>query len=550
MPRNSWAPLIGLVVAMGVGLLLLEPSAPAGHEGPVLAPGAFPVTDRWRPGPEAGLLRMDVQLTASPDSLALDPAVDRRSGLEVVPWDQIALSVEDYHPITRSLARGLAEHLTGHLTENGAASPVGMDDRARLVYFVLREDSGLSMPMRQLLSLRLIEESGERGPGGTYRCLLQLSLRDTHRPEVDAASHLLPAGGIAEGDWRLAAEIRADPSATWAEWHIGAGRELAAAVLRTLPAQELAWDEPEDPRQRMLARTTSGYYGPEWAEYASMTWSGAIDTPPKEGVERWTACFQAPLVRGWLGQIWGHQVTRKGETKATLELFKDKIKGADRTWAPAMEIDGGWAWDAKPTANFDHLQARPRPWGTLLAVHRRFAEPDRTLMLWLDLAASGQIQARHQLRRHLFCSGLDPQRLREAAAFLRQDPDAADLAALGSLPDAAPAERQAATVIAWLRGIGKESALPDLTGLPELAAEPIAWDSRPRLFQHAGAPVLLIRAADGRWSCYHRSAGGPPRWHSHRAADARSDLAPGTALVVERSAGQTAAAVSIRTTPQ
>ena len=48
-------------------------------------------------------------------SLELHSAVDKRRGLEVVPWDRVVISLDDDHVATRAVAKALGELMTSQI---------------------------------------------------------------------------------------------------------------------------------------------------------------------------------------------------------------------------------------------------------------------------------------------------------------------------------------------------------------------------------------------------------------------------------------------------
>ena len=506
--KNSWMPVVGLLVTAVLAWFLLLTDYEQGRLGPTIHAGIYPTTERFVPSAPETVLQVTVERTdSSPVIYRADH--DRRVALEIVPWDEIGLSVEDFHPLTKALAKALAEDLTGYLDANGAPAATPQTLRSPLVMLQpAGEAPKFPLALRRILRVRTVSPDGAEFDGWqlgqAVTCRMEVALHDVVDPVVAATTGLVASGSVLEQTLTYAVSVAAPSQAIdWPTWHVTVAREVAKAALQDLYRGGV----PEQPFDIFDSTTAAVHarHHPALPNDAG-AWEQTLGGPPTASVQRWYGVFQQPLVRGWGGAIIGTQVpvTKKGTVSPTIELFEKVM--AKGMWDLSKEDEGYRQWKGNESAVFEYTIAQRSDWGWRLSVMERNPQALQVADAWLAQAGTGDATARIQLRRHLLCAGLSEDWRNSAVGILRTDPDAAEVAMLGLLPDATTQERAMTALVHWVRGIsdvapGPEAAVP--------ATAPIG--GRPVALAVPGRAAVVTRLADGRYQFWYRQAGGQPQ---------------------------------------
>lgn len=521
--KNSWLPVGTMLAVLTGALLLVFAEHEHGRGGPAIEAGIYPLTERFLPtaAEEALPIACTVEEGAG---LAFTADRDDRIGLEVVPWDEVVIALEDHHPLTRSIGKALAEDLTGYLARHDERAATPAEAAARLVVMLPPEtEAPMPLMVRRVLRVRTDAPRGESLEQleieQPVRCTATLGLHDVIGPAIRERIGLVPTGGIRQRSIVVTAEVGAgDETVDWPRWHLSVGRAIARAGLAELyagnpPVQP--WDEPGDHAAAVLARHQADGF----------EWDALPGNPPNTDVDRWYGSWQGPLVRGWGGAIVGMTVpeTKKGLVVPTIERFSEIMdKGL---WEEPEAHDDRMLWRSAREGGFTDTLASRRPWGWRLGVAGRHPQALRIVDAWLQRAREGDRRARSQLRRHLLAPALSDNRRDRIATLLRRGPDLAEQALLGQRADARSSERRAAAVVAWVRGIGDAQRPPDamLRFLPDFRVfhrDLPSWDGRPTLVVDEERIAIPVRTPAGDLQVYWRRADGPPRYARGGAAEA------------------------------
>lgn len=505
--RNSWLPLLALAATAVISVILVSSDYEHGRDGPAIFPGIYPTTERFIPS----LPELQVATAVVPaEPLAFREASDRRVGLEIVAWDELVIALEDHHPLTKSVAKALAEDLTGYLAAQGATAVTPVELASPLVAILPPDESAkLPLAMRRVLRVRTLAPTGPDfmdGPIVEQReAVVEIGQHDVVSPAVAERTGLMTAGSVDERHVRVRAEVAgADDETPWPRWHATVGRAIAATVLRDLFGGDVPpqpWDIAAQRAATVLARHHAV------PDDAAMIWSDLPPNPPHANVDRWYGTFQLPLVRGWGGGIIGTEVpvVKKGVIKPTIEVLADVM--GDEKWEPPERGEERWLWRAARPGGLEDTVAVAAPWGWRMSSFVRHPAVPAIAEAWLELAGGGESGARHQVRRHLLSPGLSTEWRDAAATLLRADPDAADLALLGLRDDASEHERAVAASVAWLRGVDGAAAPADW---PPPIAGP--WGGRPRLVPAGDGRAVIARDARDRLLVWWRHRDRPPRF--------------------------------------
>lgn len=506
--RNSWIPMMALAATAVIAVILVSSDYEHGRVGPAIYPGIYPTTERFVPSLD-GLTVATEAVDGAP--LAYREERDRRLGLEVVPWDELCIALEDHHPLTKSVAKGLAEDLTGFLARNGADGVTPADAIAPLV-IILPTDEFPKLPMavRRVLRVRTLSPAGAAFMEGAIEqpreVVVEVGQHDAVGPAVARRTGMATVGSVRERHVHIRAQVPAVDAATpWPSWHATVGRAIAARALRELhdgDPPERPWDEAADRTTAVLSRHHA------FPAREELAWEEVAPDPPHSSVDRWYGVYQLPLVRGWDGAIVGTEVpvVKKGVVKPTIEVLAE-VMGKGK-WQEPERSDERWLWRANEDGDFGYAIADAADWGWRLSVIQRHPRQAKILEAWLAAAADGDAVSRGQLRRHLLAAGLPSEWRDRAAELLRADPDAADLALLGLRDDASERERKAAQAVAWVRGLPvseRPGSWPD-------GAAAGTWDGRPTLVALPEGGAVVARDAAGAVMLWWRVGERSPRY--------------------------------------
>ncbi|MDA3959237.1 MAG: hypothetical protein PF961_00480 [Planctomycetota bacterium] len=503
--RNSWLPVVTMVIILGAALALLLKEHEHGRSGPAVQPGIYPMTERFLPSLEPSVLPVLCSVTET-EGLAFREQRDDRLGLEVVPWDEIAIAIEDHHPLTRSVAKAMAEDLTGILARNDTNAATPAAAAAHLVVMLPADtQSPLPLMVRRVLRVRTVAPMGadlaKLAPNTGAQLTVEVGIHDALGPAAIAQVGMMPSGGIRQHCIAVQAEVGASQDRIdWPHWHLTVGRAIARDALLALfdgTGPEVPWDEAADRTQAVLDR--------HQASNEALAWTSLPGNPPNASVDRWYGSWQGPLVRGWGGAIIGRTVpvTKEGTIVPTIDLL-NKVMGKGR-WQDPEQDEERWLWRSiKEEGDFEYAIASARAWGWRLSVLGRHDKALEIAVGWLTGAEQGDQRDRAQLRRHLLAQGLPNSWREPAAKLLRTKPDAAEMAVLGRLPDATEAEQAASETIDWIRGLSQDKPMP----VPAQAL-PADWDGRPFLISTANGPAVVSRSAAGLDQAWWRTDEGP-----------------------------------------
>jgi len=530
MQRNSWMPIAAMIVVVWACFMLVQGFGEQGHGGPPVPPGIFPVTEEFVPSLVLNDLQIENQIedAVHEDLPPIGDLQDRRVGLEMVGWDAVAIVLEDQKPLTRTVARGLAEHISGYLYHEGRSSPLRFGfpatERAKQrlsnIALMVPADSPapLPIPVRRVLRLRSIDAALPDQPGASFSARLAVTMHDALRPALRERSGLAPAGGIRARSLLIThqSQARAGAAVDWPRWHASIGRSIADEVLRRLL-----------PRPEKQGAALALRQGGVLAEQGAQAWRSMLQEPPQAGVERWHGAIQTPFLRAWQGVIVGR--AKAGEP--TIERWSKRL--AKGHWEASEQIPaGGLLWRSDGEGNFHRALAIERSYGWEVLAWSPAVQAASLHRAWLQAAADGYVLARSQLRRHLLCSGLPAEQQEAARALLRGNAHAGDLAVLGHVADASDRERQVAAAVAWLRGSSDERP-SELDALAEELTKKL-MPGRPLLLRNGEQLVLLLLDAGGVLACWWDSPTTPRSRLTVGLADQDRVVLDGPALVLER----------------
>ena len=296
--RNSFLPLIALVVVTIAAVLLSTSGAERGSGGPDVQPGIFRLPAKARQ-----------QITSAPISVesVVSGAVGHAEARVVL------LSGGDGEPLTRALLLGLAEEITrrGGLAildpspaKTGEPLPLGSDLRLAVTLAAGAPPAGM--------------------PAGA--CVVTWNIESTvPAPAGDLpAAQWLPDAIISASEWATVTSTVSGTAANWFGWYAAIGRHAAIKLIDSLAITNVT----------------------DVAHHVSVaTWPAPLTRlplPPGADELRWEGAFQHPLVRGWVGSIRIATTTnRTGEViAATKPLLTRMARGG---WIAQRSADGAVA---------------------------------------------------------------------------------------------------------------------------------------------------------------------------------------------------------------
>ncbi|TVR11958.1 MAG: hypothetical protein EA401_10060 [Planctomycetota bacterium] len=498
--KTSVLPLIAAAMVLFLGALVMLRSFSLdakGSGGPLLLSGIFPHTEDYLPNPDPQLMRLQQYVRpAQREDLRSIPGVrlgDRRPGLENAPWEEVVLVAEDTHPATAATIRALAEIITGQ-----HESFVRPWQAPRYPVVILNPLDGEVLPIGCHRMLR-IASSGATPDGreDAMQVEVVVAMQELTPPtSPESAWNLWPASSVAERAVIIHHEHTAETSVAWGQRYAFTGRAIAEAALQAL--------------------SDGGMMAPDVDGLSLLdmhgTWDDEIPQQPDHDVIRWYASVQAPLIRGWVGTIFGDTVIYRGRQSDAMGVFASHLARGE--WQSLHEApsdrdlkEGRWRnqragslprlWAQRGSHGWDvhALQAREDAG----SVHRE----------WLQQAHNGDTVARVQLRRHLLTPAISPEAQAAAREFLRSnDPDLIEQAMLAETEDAQDHERLLRDWARYSTGRSEHSPEEDVRSIAlVLGEDPLPWDGRPQLLYADGIVVVAQMAYGQPWLTWRDAQG-------------------------------------------
>lgn len=511
--KTSVLPLIAAAIVLSLGGLVIMRSFSLdakGSGGPLLLSGIFPHTEDYLPSPDAQLMRWD-QTTrpAQADDLQVIPGArlrDARPGLENAPWEEVVLVAEDTHPATAATIRALAEIITGQ-----HESSVRPWQTTRYPVVILNPLDGEALPIGCHRMLR-IASSGSTADDRSDRMQVQVvvAMQDLQPlAGLEAAWKLWPASSVADRAVVIEHSNHAEPSVGWGQRYAFTGRAIAEAALSELSDGDILAPDVD-------GLSLTDIHG---------AWDDEIPQQPNHDVIRWYASVQAPLIRGWVGTIFGDTVLYRGRQSDAMGVFASHLARGE--WqsmheAPSDRNLQEGRWRNQRSGSLPRLWAQRGRHGWDVHALQAHDNAGALHRQWLQQAQAGDHAARVQLRRHLLTPGLDEESRAAARAFLRENtPDLLEIAMLAETEDAQADEQFVRDWARYISGRSQQGPEGDASSMAWMInAEGGPWDGRPVLAYAAGTPILLRMAGDQPWITWRDEQGAV----QHGFADA--DHAP------------------------
>jgi hypothetical protein len=509
---TSWLPLVAAAVMIG-GMFALTVSEDPEHGlyGPKLRYGLPNPKEKFFPGSPKESVQVDVQVEQIGDEfLSPFPGHDGRRGLEFIGWNAVALRPIDDSYVVKVLAYGLMDHLSGFAALHGVDSPVPprAADEWRLVTCYPKNEEPLPLPVSRVLAMSTEEIQQGTTPMEGVHATMRIAIVDPSAPLVLGRTGLLPEAGIQEREYRVTITARATSEQPWTAFNATSGRMIAAAVLRAFFGGDGSWPVVPSDAQLLAEQGLAD-------ELSS--WPYGLAKQPGDKVLDWLAPFQAPLIRGWSGEIRGQTFYKKGEDHQAIDLLRDRLLGR-----------GGW--EAVPDDNFaealnfnrdlprtyGRLHAQPRPFGWGIVVWEEHPRAEAIIGRWLAQAENDPENdiAQGLLRRHLFSQGLFST-TRASIEQALQPRAAVDPAIAVALEQ----DGSAATVAKWLRGQQSDISPEALADVPALSEVEVAETSRAWARLGDQTVAFFIRDQFDRLNVLARTRDeAPQRWGGDTAA--------------------------------
>jgi hypothetical protein len=577
--RNSLFPLVGVVLVAALAVLAIPRGTEVGQDGPQLSPGILRL-------PKDASKAVASATIAAENAVAVVTPPSRVPGLEPDAWRVVAVVAGDDHAVTRAAVLGLAERLTaaGEVAVIAEASKAPLPLAADRVLTITTDGEQLpeapgglcraTVHLRQEPVVLPAVHPAAGLQGATGVPMAEFRIAHASHGTGDAAhwANWFAAVGRSIGDQAIAA--LAGPAGLPGEWDRGrpapirpeAGswtiRQPRALlfllvvpvflVARLLALRRLRPDHRQRTyRWRWLRPTVISLAlvaGAVWtarparltpqesAPDVLATWTSHLPIAPSMEVLRWRGCFADDLVRGWVGRIGGTVAIDRGGVEIPadkpvldwLGKYEEKPGKEDPArWHREPPVDGEpriWRHEKDHAEELFMLARDARGFDCVLwqeqtqaaSVHAR----------WLDAADDPALArpARRLLRRHLLSPRIPDDQRADAAAILRRDPDAAEVAMLAELPDASAGEKAFAQAARY--AYGREEAPPAVeeprwTRLAKGAE--VHFDGRPTLVQAGEVYALVLPRPDGGGELVARSPAGEAR--TALAADGTVSLA-------------------------
>jgi len=461
--RNSFLPVIAMVLVAVAALALIRPGSPRGAGGPDLFPGIYRLGKREVvPSLPSGELVCTTTITSAQTR-------DRRTRLAADAWDQVVIAAEDTDAACRTLVLALAEELT----RRGCVAVIDTPDNPQPI----------PIPSDRRLRVSTLRDAPPGQPGGQYQATLRVVMHEPRPDDDHPAARLLPGGGIREVE--LTVEHRShQPKGVpppWDRWYATVGRSMAVEVIAAL-----AQTAPVD------AKGTPTPPATDWHGLVRADWPQRLPEPPQRAPARWLASFQHDLVRGWIGGIRGatHVSSATGATEPAIAPFARQL---DRGAWKETTTDGQplRLWTREADGERTCISALPNANGWDLVLWQERPAPAQRFADWQQEAERGDALARWRLGAHLACVAI-PADLRAAATtwLAAHQPDLIEQAQLPG--EATPA-------VAWLAADLLRAPAPTLSrpGVPALVrGQPWSGPARPTALSIDGQALwLLVRGA-------------------------------------------------------
>ena len=332
--RNSFWPLLMIVITVAVSLWLIRGGAERGMGGPAVFAGIHKLPTKTSKLTPSTSLETTQELTGS--------APAGSDG-----WRVLLLAGDEQTPLTNTVLLALAEEATRrgciavlepHNRDTSEPLPLGADGMLRIT------TTSEKLPM---------------GGPGAIDFTTRLELVPVRVPTNHPAARWFPDQPPAEPTI-LTVHHRSRPvgAATWPTWYAAIGRAVATAIL-----ERLAIPQENTDAAKKLALTA--WIQPGQADTDSPY--GRIPAPPQSDVAERLVAFQHPFVRGWIGRLNPVPITaRDGSMRTSRD---ELIRRLER---------GGWKHSGPETWSKDD-QATD---GTV--VHRSLSLDKEVLVEWQE----------------------------------------------------------------------------------------------------------------------------------------------------------------------
>lgn len=500
MPKNSTIPLIlfGLIILSMP--LFIHGQNSQGYNGPVLYTGIYRGQEgRFIPSISTEALQVQNTVSAVDQLVGHEDFQNFSQGLEGPYWSNLLIYAEDDHPVTRSTVKGMAEMLTGMLSEDVR----GMKLPFYLVHVQLYNKTLRPWGVNRII--RISTEKADQHPqaaGDAFNSVVHIAIQDPRVPDLTRSLMPLCAGGVAELGMRIEhhsqkTDTKTDEDINWANWHASIGRSIAGDALRYYwngSVEEMDW--------QMLDYDTEFGAWQAWKDRdegkeQSFGEKTLLPVHPDHKNVSWYAGFQEPLARGWYASIVGtKRISKMGTERMTVAEWDKHISGSG-SWQKQQTLhEDVLLWNAiAPDPNrLGSIITKQRSYGADVITWMTDPRVSALLKEWIAAAQGGDYQARTLLRRYLLSSHIEPELAQEALGVLRQQASLADQAIIGLHADATAEEKQIARAVAYVRGISDDDTAAQAL---DMNIEDIThWDKQPLLVKsqtHIG--VLLFQRA-------------------------------------------------------
>lgn len=526
MHKNSVLPFILLLITLMSLPLCIHQRDSQGYDGPSLFEGMYRGQEgRFIASIPPAQVTVSNEISEVQDILGKSQLRDYRQGLEGPSWDNVLIYAEDDHAVTRSVAKALAELLTGMLDED----PYGMAMPFYLVHVQPHDKHVRPWGVSRIIRVRTIKaDQHPASISDTFNAEVSICLQDPRLPAAVRPLMPLAAGGVQEQGLRVRHRIHSDSqdvsAFNWANWHATIGRSIAGVAMRhcwSAESEELDWQQLDYDQTVGAWRTGD----PKDVNEDGLPKKTLLPVQPGHKVVTWLAGFQEPLARGWCGAIIGtERQSRMGSVTQTFTKWQEHLDGSGSWQQDQLPDDRVWLWRHlnKQMSHMHAVLTRQYDFGAEILAWQVMPGMNQQYQSWLQAAQSGDDAGRVMIRRYLLATQIDADLRQQALQVLRQDPSAAETALIGLHPEATPEEQHAAAAIAFVRGISNEQ--PSAQALQAVSPAQVKWwDRRPLLLRFKNTLLIVLYQQHGR----NKQAARGQIWWRHLSNDSqpqRSDF--------------------------
>ena len=357
-------------------------------------------------------------------------------GLEGPYWSNLLIYAEDDHPVTRSTVKGLAEMLTGMLSDDAR----GMKLPFYLVHVQLHDKTLRPWGVNRII--RVATEKADQhpeAPGDAFSSTVSIAIQDPRIPDLSRSLMPICAGGVAEMGMRIEHQSqvtsnKTDEEINWANWHASIGRSIAGDALCYYwngTVEEMDW--------QMLDYDTEFGAWQAWKDRDEGTEQQFGDKtllpvhPDHKNVS-WYAGFQEPLARGWYASIVGtKRISKMGTERMTVAEWDKHISGSG-SWQKQQTMSEDvilWNAIAKDPNRLGCILTQERSYGADVLTWMTDPRISELYQGWIAAAQEGDYLARTLLRRYVLSPHIETALCQEAIKVLRQEANLADQAIIG-----------------------------------------------------------------------------------------------------------------------